>query len=137
MSTTEKEKKDGSASRVSGSFHVTTNLQNFNDNNPRVTVDAGVSIYASSDQSTFMCRLSNNVENKVYDLATSTDEITLIYLYKKNSDLAVMRANSGSATVDWDRAAGKVSVTFDCESSDSPGFKANGELDLNILGFPG
>jgi hypothetical protein len=122
---------------VSGSFHVTTNLQNFNDNNPHVTVDAGVSIYASSDQSTFMCRLGNNVENKPYDLATSTDEITLIYLYKKDSDLAVMRANSGSATVDWDRAAGKVSVTFDCESSDSPGFKASGELDLDILGLPG
>lgn len=137
MSTTEKEKKDGSASRVSGSFHVATNLQTFDDNNPRVTVDAGVSIYASSEQSTFMCRLSNNVENKLYDLATSTDKITLIYLYTKDSDLAVMRANSGSATVDWDRATGKVAVTFDCKSSDSPGFEANGKLDLDISGFPG
>lgn len=137
MSTTKKEKKDGSAPRVPGSFHVATNLQTFDDNNPRVTVDAGVSIYASSEQSTFVCSLSNDVENKTYDLANSTDEIKLTYIYMKDSDLAFMRANSGSATVDWDRTAGKVSVTFDCESSDSPGFNANGELDLDIIGFPG
>lgn len=137
MSTTKKEKKDGSASRVPGSFHVATNLQDFDDNNPRVTVDAGVWIYASSEQSTFVCRLSYNVENKLYDLATSTDEIVLTYIYMNDSDLAFMKANSGSATVDWDRAAGKVDVTFDCKSSDSPGFEANGKVDVDILGFPG
>ena len=137
MSTTEKEKKDGSASRVPGSFHVATNLQTFDDNNPRVMVDAGVWIYASSEQSMFVCSLSYNVENKLYDLATSTDEIVLTYIYMNDSDLAFMRANSGSATVDWDRAAGKVGVTFDCKSSDSPGFEANGKVDVDILGFPG
>src|SRR4051812_28969927 len=137
MSTTEKEKTDGSASRVPGSFHVETDLQNFDDNNPRVTVDAGVSIYASSEQSTFVCSLGYNVENKVYDLATSTDEIVLTYVYMNGSDPEYMRANSGSATVDWDRAAGKVGVTFDCKSSDSPGFEANGKVDVDISGFPG
>ncbi|MCF7531600.1 hypothetical protein [Pseudomonas petrae] len=137
MSTKVTENKDDLASRVPGSFRVTTNLENFDDNNPRVMVDAGVSIYASSGQSTFVCRLSNNVENKQYDLATSTDEIGLIYIYPVNSELAVMRANSGNATVEWDRAAGTLVVTFECESSDTPGFVAKGDLNLDILGFPG
>lgn len=123
------------------SFYLKTDKEIFSAR-PIIDYSNGwIQVTAFSEKSRFTVKIHNNVTDGDHDFAGPDFAISAVYDFDNYPGQGQkMEAETGLASVAFDRISGNLSVDFSCASSQLPGFSAtNGSIQLTTTTayFPG